>query len=195
MDREFGERRFPRRGVLALAIGFVVATSLPPAYAATAEAYVESIGNGVLAAARSNSAGQFRTLLKANADIPRIAIYSLGPYRKNLPKNLQAEYFKLVENYISKIFVSHAKSLAGQKLTVVSAKDTGDSTMVRSQIVFGGGRTVPVTWRLIKRGGGFRVFDVNVDGVWLASTQKTNFTSVLKKNGGEISALLDYLRK
>jgi phospholipid transport system substrate-binding protein len=59
----------------------------------------------------------------------------------------------------------------------------------------GGGASMPVTWRLVKRGGGYRIFDVNVDGIWLASTQKTNFVSVLKKNNGEMSALLDYLRK
>ena len=53
---------------------------------------------------------------------------------------------------------------------------------------------MPVTWRLVKRGNGFRIFDVNVDGIWLASTQKTNFVSVLKKNNGKMSALLDYLR-
>ncbi|MGE0239865.1 MAG: ABC transporter substrate-binding protein, partial [Parvibaculaceae bacterium] len=47
----------------------------------------------------------------------------------------------------------------------------------------------------VRRGGSFRIFDVNVDGIWLASTQKTNFVSVLKKNKGDISALLDYLRK
>jgi len=196
MSRVLDDRRCSRRNFLALAIGSVAAVSAVPAYAASAaEAYVTSIGNGVLAAARNNSVGQFRSLLKANADIPAISIYSLGPYRKNLTKDLQAQYFGLVENYISKVFASHAKSLAGQKLTVVSSKEASDSTMVRSQIVFGGGRSVPVTWRLVKRGGGYRVFDVNVDGVWLASTQKTNFTSVLKKNGGKISALLDYLRK
>jgi phospholipid transport system substrate-binding protein len=194
MMRTPEDRRLSRRGFLAFA---AIPLAVVPfdAFAATpAETNVSSVGNGVLAAARSNSVGKFRAILKANADIPAIAIYSLGPYRKSLAKGQQSEYFGLVENYISKVFASHSKSLAGQKLTVVGAKDAGDSTMVRSQIVFGGGRTVPVTWRLVKRGGGYRVFDVNVDGVWLASTQKTNFTSVLKKNGGKMSALLDYLR-
>jgi phospholipid transport system substrate-binding protein len=195
MTIDFDERRFSRRKFLALAALPLAFSPLAAHAAAAAESYVTTIGNGVLAAARSNSVGQFRSLLKANADIPKIAIYSLGPYRKSLTKDVQSQYFGLVENYISKVFASHAKSLAGQKLTVVASSDTGDSTIVRSQVTFGGGRTVPVTWRLVKHGGGYRVFDVNVDGVWLASTQKTNFTAVLKKNGGKISALLDYLRQ
>ena len=76
-----------------------------------------------------------------------------------------------------------AKKLAGQKLVTTGTKNAGDSVLVRSELQFGGGGGYPVTWRLVKRGGGFRIFDVNVDGVWLASTQKTNFVSVLKKNG------------
>ena len=195
MSRDFTDRRFSRRSLLGLAFLPMMMATVPAYAGAAAEAYVTKIGNGVIGAARNNSVGQFRSLLKVNADIPAIAIYSLGPYRKSLTKDVQGQYFGLVEGYISKVFASHAKSLAGQKLLVIGSKDTGDSTMVRSQIVFGDGHNVPVTWRIVQRGGGFRVFDVNVDGVWLASTQKTNFTGILKKNGGKMSALLDYLRK
>jgi phospholipid transport system substrate-binding protein len=195
MIRDFNRLPFSRRGFLALAVLPAALGSATAFAAAAAETYVSSVGNGVLAAARNNSVGQFRSLLRANADLPTIAIYSLGPYRKSLPKDLEAEYFGLVEDYISKVFASHSKSLAGLKLNVLGSRDAGDSTIVRSEIAFGGGRTVPVTWRLTRRGGGYRVFDVNVDGVWLASTQKTNFTSVLKKSGGNISALLAYLKQ
>src|SRR6266540_1080484 len=166
-------RSFLVLATLPLAVGSGLAIAATPA-----ESFVSSVGNRVLAAARSNSVAQFRALLRASADIPTIAIYSLGPYRKSLTPDMKAEYFRLVEEYISSIFASHAKSLAGQKLTVLGSRDAGDSTIVRSQVAFDGGRTVLVIWRLVKRGGGYRVFDVNVDGVWLASIQKTNFTSV-----------------
>jgi len=187
-------RSLSRRLFMSLAIPVALAPSL--AFAASpAESYVSKVGNGVIAAARNNSVGQFRSLLRANADIAAIAIYSLGPYRKSLTSDVKSEYYSLVENYIAKVFQQNAKKLAGQGLEVKDTKDAGDSILVRSVLNFGGGGTVPVTWRLVKRGGGYRIFDVNVDGIWLASTQKTNFVSVLKKNNGKMSALLDYLRQ
>jgi len=187
-------RSLSRRLFMSLAIPVALAPSL--AFAASpAESYVSKVGNGVIAAARNNSVGQFRSLLRANADIAAIAIYSLGPYRKSLTSDVKSEYYGLVENYIAKVFQQNAKKLAGQGLEVKDTKDAGDSILVRSVLNFGGGGTVPVTWRLVKRGGGYRIFDVNVDGIWLASTQKTNFVSVLKKNNGKMSALLDYLRQ
>jgi phospholipid transport system substrate-binding protein len=177
-----------------LTLPMMLAPSLALA-ASPAEAYVSKVGNGVIAAARANSVGQFRSLLKANADIAAIAIYSLGPYRKSLTNDVKAEYYRLVEDYIAKVFQQYSNKLAGQGLEVKGTKDAGDSVLVRSVLNMGGGASMPVTWRLVKRGGGYRIFDVNVDGIWLASTQKTNFVAVLKKNNGEMSALLDYLRK
>ena len=67
--------------------------------------------------------------------------------------------------------------------------------MIKSQLKYDDGRSVPVTWRLVKRGGGYKIFDVNVDGIWLATTQKTNFVAVLKQNNGDIGALLTYLKQ
>lgn len=187
-------RPLSRRLFMSLAVPLMLTPSLAFA-ASSAESYVSKIGDGVIAAARNNSVSQFRSLLKANADIAAIAIYSLGPYRKNLTNDMKAEYYGLVENYIAKVFSQYSNKLAGQGLEVQSTKDVGDSVLVKSVLNFGGGGSVPVTWRLVKRGGGFRIFDVNVDGIWLASTQKTNFVAVLKKNNGRMSALLDYLRK
>src|SRR6266542_1962227 len=112
---QFFHESLSRRSLFVLAMLPLAFGSAPAIAATPAESYVSSIGNRVLAAARSNSVGQFRAMLRANADIPTIAIYSLGPYRKSLTPDMQAEYFRLVENYISSIFASHARSLAGQK--------------------------------------------------------------------------------
>lgn len=186
-------RPLSRRLFMSLALPLALTPSLAFA-ASAAESYVTKVGNGVIAAARNNSVSQFRSLLRSNADIAAIAIYSLGPYRKSLTNDVKAEYYSLVEGYIARVFQQNAKKLAGQGLEVKGTKDAGDSVLVRSVLNMGGGGSMPVTWRLVKRGGSFRIFDVNVDGIWLASTQKTNFVSVLKKNNGEMSALLDYLR-
>lgn len=187
-------RPFSRRLFMSLTLPLLLAPSVAFA-ASSAESYVSKVGNGVIAAARANSVSQFRSLLKANADIPAIAIYSLGPYAKGLTSDMKAEYYTLVENNIAKVFQQNANKLAGEGLEVKGTQERSDSVLVKSVLNKGGGSPMPVTWRLVKRGGGYRIFDVNVDGIWLANAQKTNFVSVLKKNNGQISALLDYLRK
>jgi len=190
--------RMTRRGLVlgAMAAALAGLVRSPGARAASAaEAFVERVGAGVLSAANAGSVSAFRSLLRSNADISSIALFSLGPYRRKLPASRRSEYYRLVENYISGVFAAHAKSLQGQSLTASGSRDASDSVIVTSSFKSASGRTVPVIWRLVKRGGGYKVFDVNVEGIWLATTQKTNFISVLKQNNGDFNALIAYLKQ
>lgn len=187
-----------RRHFLVSAACFLGLAAAAPqlAFAATAaESYVDRVGNSVIEAANNGSVASFRTLLRQNADIPSIALFSLGPYRKNLPESAKAEYYQLVEQSISSVFAAHTSKLAGKTLTVSGSRSAPDSVIVASRLEQAGGRSIPVLWRVVQRGGGYKIFDVNVDGVWLANTQKTSFTSVLQRNGGSVQALMDHLRK
>ena len=187
-----------RREFLTTATCFLGLAAAAPqlAFAASgAESYIDNLGNSVIDAANSGSVDRFRSLLRQNADIASIALFSLGQYRKNLPDARKAEYYKLVEQSISSVFAAHTSKLAGKTLTVSGSRDAPDSVIVASRLEQAGGRSVPVLWRVVRRGGGYKIFDVSVDGVWLANTQKTSFTSVLQRNGGSVEALMDHLRK
>ena len=190
--------RMTRRGLLLGAAAAATAgLVLTPAAMASsaAESFVERVGSGVLNAANAGSVSAFRSLLRRDADIASIALFSLGPYRRKLPAGRRGEYFRLVEDYISGVFAAHAKSLQGQSLNATGSRNASDSVIVTSSFKAASGRNVPVIWRLVKRGGGFKVFDVNVEGIWLATTQKTNFISVLKQHNGDFNALLAYLKQ
>jgi phospholipid transport system substrate-binding protein len=187
-----------RRQFVLSATCFVGLAAAAPSLAfasSKAEAYIDQLGNGVIAAANSGSVDRFRALLRQNADIAAIALFSLGPYRRNLPDSRRAEYYRLVERHISGVFAAHTGKLKGQRLTVSGSRGASDSIIVASRLEQPGGRSVPVLWRVVQRGGAYKIFDVSVDGVWLANTQKTSFTSVLQRNNGSVDALMDYLRQ
>ncbi len=163
--------------------------------ASPAENFVLQTGGAILSAARARSVGQFRSVLRSKGAISTIAIFSLGPYRKKLPAARKREYYRLVTNHISKVFAKHASKLAGNSISIVSSRTKGKSVIVKSKVKYPSGKSANVTWRLVKRGGSYKIFDVNVQGIWLASTQKTDFTSILKRNNGDINALFAYLKK
>ncbi len=187
----------PRRtAIIFCGLFFSTALQMNTATAVTpAEQYVERVGNSVLAAARAGSVSAFRSLMQRNAAIPTIAIYSLGPYRKKLPASRKKEYYALVTRYIAWVFSKHSSKLAGRSIKAISSREKGKSVIVKSKLQYASGKTSNVTWRLIKRGGSFKIFDINVQGIWLAGTQKTDFTSVLRQNNGDINALFSYLKK
>ncbi|WP_170984519.1 MlaC/ttg2D family ABC transporter substrate-binding protein [Rhodoligotrophos defluvii] len=161
-----------------------------------AEQFVASIGDAVLAAARAGSESQFRAVMRRSADIPTIANYSLGRYRSRLPANQRQEYYRLFEGYIANVFLANANKISGSKLNITGSQSRSDSVIVTSQVEFSDGRpAMPVLWRLVKSGGGYKIFDVNVQGVWLAGLTQQSFVSVISQNNGDMTSLINFLKK
>ncbi len=139
---------------------------------------------------------EFRALLLETADMNRIAAFALGQYLRTPTEEQKTEYLKLVETFIVKVYVTRLSDYNNEKLDILGAKAKGDSqAIVQSEIKFTNGREpVKVDWWLIKDDGNFKIFDVNVVGIWLAQEQRSTFTSVIRNNGGKFEALLEHLR-
>lgn len=175
--------------------------SEPANAAAAAEQYVARVGKSILGVASgggstSQKKSKFRSLMRSNAAISTIGVFSLGKYKGKLKSSQRSEYFRLVESFVAGLFIKYVKEFAGQRLEITGSKARGSKEiLVSSKVHFSGGRApLDVRWRLIKSGGGFKIFDIRVLGIWLAIQQRTEFTSVMKKNNGNFGALLEYLR-
>src|SRR4051812_17820980 len=96
-----------RRTLLLAGFSILALPFGPQAQALTQyESYVSGIANDVIKLANSGSKGQalrqkFNSLLGQYTDVPSVAQFSLGKYRKDLPDERRSEYNKLVLNYIS----------------------------------------------------------------------------------------------
>jgi phospholipid transport system substrate-binding protein len=204
MDRHkppFLNRREVLLALTLLSTGAGLSVQIAGAGAATApEKYVQRIGDDVIALANSGARGgalrtRFASLLQRHSDIRSIALFSLGIYQKKLPSGLRSQYFELVMRYAAGFFAYYVDDFAGSGFDVKASKPQGKAIIVESSIRYSGGRSAPVKWRVVNAGGGYRVNDVNVRGIWLSLQMQQLFTSVLKRNKGDFPALLDYLRK
>jgi ABC-type transporter MlaC component len=164
------------------------------------EKYVEGIGRDVIKLANSGARGgplrsRFVSLLQRHSDIRSIALFSLGTYQKQLPSELRSKYFEAVTRYAAGFFAYYVDDFAGTDFDVKTSKPQGKAVIVESSIHYSGGRSAPVKWRVVSAGGGLRVNDVNVRGIWLSLQMQQLFTSVLRRNKGDFDALLKYLRE
>lgn len=148
-------------------------------------------------ASKAEMEAEFGQLLDETADMNRIAAFALGQYLRTPTAEQKSEYLKLVREFIVKVYVTRLADYNDEKLDILSAKTKGDKqAIVQSEIKFTNGREpVSVDWWLVKDSDGYKIFDVNVVGVWLAQEQRSTFTSVIRNNGGDFNALLSHLRK
>jgi len=138
------------------------------------------------AAARNGSAGAFTRVLSRHASVAGLALFALGPYRRDMSGHLRAEYVRLATQYMGRVMADYGHQFLNGKLVIEDCFPQNGAILVRSHI-----GSTHLTWRVQGR----RISDVRVEGIWLALTLRSTFVQVLRDNGGNPQALIKYLRK
>ena len=138
---------------------------------------------------------QFRVLLNSYFDINGIGKWALGRYWRKTSKSERSEYLVLFENLIVNTYANRFSQYTKEKLTVKGSSSRGKFALVKSQINGGKEKPIRIEWRVIFPDGNYKIFDIVVEGVSMVRTQRSEFSSVIRRNGGKISVLLAALRK
>jgi phospholipid transport system substrate-binding protein len=69
--------------------------------------------------------------------------------------------------------------------------------VIVSTAIFGSGGTSPlnVEWRLVPDNGAYKIDDVIVEGISMGVTQRSEFASVIQRNGGQLRSLIALMRE
>ncbi len=198
-----------RRVILATWLAFVLVISgyLPRSHADefgdAAQKFIESLSDQAISALtdknvpREIRVERFRVLLNDRFAVKTIARWVLGRYWRTATKEERIEYFRLFENLVVAIYVDRFANYAGVTLTVTKTDVKGDQdAIVHSKIVLPDNvEPLNVAWRVRARAGEHKIIDVIVEGVSMAQTQRSEFASVIRQNGGKVGGLLAELRK
>ena len=140
---------------------------------------------------------RFRTLLNNNFAVDAIGRWVLGRYWRKATKEEQEEYSALFEDLIVATYVNRFEEFSGETLKVIKAiSQNGKDAIVKSEIIRPAGQPpVRVDWRVRSPNGAYKIVDVLVEGVSMSQTQRSEFSSVIKREGGEIAGLLTALRQ
>ena len=139
---------------------------------------------------------EFQKLLRKNFDMSTIGRFVLGKNWKAATPAQQKEYQKLFEKTVVKIYSARFNEYQGQGFEVASSRSTGKKDMmVTSYIVPETGSKIKVEWRVRNKSGRNKIIDVIIEGVSMSLTQRSDFSSVIQRGGGDVEVLLAHLRK
>jgi phospholipid transport system substrate-binding protein len=193
--------RFTTRLLGLLLLCGVLAAPLP-SHAAPADpaAFVSDLGKRAINALTSSQAEAdrekaFRTLFDEGFDLQAIGRFVLGPYWRTATEEQRTEFLTLFETYVVHSYGVRFGEYSGQQLTVQGSRPQGDdAAVVSSQIVQPqGAPPIKVGWQLSKGPQGYKITDVNVEGVSMAVTPRQEFASIIQRNGGQLDALIKLL--
>ncbi len=137
----------------------------------------------------------FRKILHRYFDVDRIGRLALGRYWRKATKGEKSEYLILFEDLLVVTYASRFKTYSTEKLEVNGSSARGGGVLVNSQFKKEGQKPIRVVWRVRFPNGTSKIFDIVVEGVSLIQTQRSQFSSVIRRNGGKISALLEVLKE
>lgn len=139
--------------------------------------------------------GQFKKLLQDSFDLDTIGRFSLGRYWNTATEAQRKEYLGLFRNMIIRIYSNRFGEYKGQKFETRSARPDGDKdTIVTSFIVSQNSPEVQVDWRVRYKNGSYKIVDVIVEGVSMSVTQRSDFSSVIQRGGGDVQVLINHLK-
>lgn len=127
---------------------------------------------------------EFRSLLKKNFALKRIAIYSLGGYFRLLSKKEKKDFLECFENMLIKFYSSRFTEYKTAKLEFVgSRKKSSIQVMVDSEIVRPNKENVSVVWSVYATDEGLKVYDVIIGNVSVSNMYRSQFMSKISKEG------------
>lgn len=168
-----------------------------------AAAFIEGLAEKAIAALTEESVPReqriqrFRELLEEHFAVATIGQWVLGRYWGRATAAERKEYLSLFEDLIVVTYVDRFTAYSGEKLTVNKSMPAADGDLLVASTISrpDGAAPVEVGWRVREMSGSFKIVDVIVEGISMGQTQRSEFASVIRRNGGTVEGLLGKLRE
>jgi phospholipid transport system substrate-binding protein len=194
------------RRCLLTALFVLTATSSnaapPPVNPADAVAFMNQLWDRAVEVLNKKSdpavrEARFRQLFREDFDAPGIARFVLGRYWRTVSEEDQKEFVKLFEDYVVFVYTVRLADFGGQSFKIRGSHSDGDGVIVSTDIVSPGNPTpLRMDWRLVTDDkGAYKVNDVIVEGISMTATQRSEFASVVQRNGGQLQSLISMMRE
>jgi phospholipid transport system substrate-binding protein len=128
------------------------------------------------------------------ADMRRTTEMAMGPNWKKATPEQQAQ---LVSEFKSLLIRTYSGALSQLRDQTIQFKPLraapDDKEVIVKTVVIGRGDPVPLDYRLEKTANGWRVYDMNIMGVWLVEAYRNQFANQISQNG--IEGLVKFLQE
>lgn len=159
---------------------------------ATGQEMVAVINSGAPVAQRRQ---QVAAILRRAVDVEGVGRFVLGRWWRQASPAEQQEYLKLFEETLIRNLSARFGEYQGVRFSLGrSQQRTEDDVLVSTIIERPNMAPFGLDWRVSEVGGQPRVVDVIAEGTSLRLTQRSEYSAVIQRNNGQVSALLAAMR-
>jgi len=136
---------------------------------------------------------RFRKIVKDYIAFQTIARWVLGGrYWRAASEEQRERYLNLFEQLMVSTYAHRFQSYSGETLQVAGVRsiDTNQALVQTTLMRPNADAPLRVDWRVRGTGDTLKVIDIMVEGLSMAQTQRSEFSSVLRDNGGNVDSLM-----
>lgn len=196
---------FPRR----LFLGGLAATGLVAAPAraqqtdiARATAFIQATGQELVTAINATNAPvaqrreRVAQVLRRAVDVDGVGRFILGRWWRTATAEQQQEYLQLFEQVLIRNLSARFGEYQGVRFSLGRTQArTEEDALVSTIVERPGNPAFGLDWRVAEVGGQPKVVDVIAEGTSLRLTTRSEYSSVISRNGGNVAALLAAMRQ
>jgi phospholipid transport system substrate-binding protein len=126
-------------------------------------------------------------------DMRRTTEMAMGPNWKKATPEQQAQLVNEFKNLLIRTYSGALSQLRDQTIQFKPLRAApDDKEVVVKTVVIGRGDPVPLDYRLEKTANGWKVYDMNIMGVWLVEAYRNQFANQISQNG--VEGLVKFLK-
>jgi len=119
-------------------------------------------------------------------DMRRTTEMAMGPNWKKASPEQQAQLVSEFKNLLIRTYSGALSQLRDQTIQFKPLRAApDDKEVVVKTVVIGRGDPIPLDYRLEKTANGWKVYDMNIMGVWLVEAYRNQFANQISQNGVE----------
>ena len=127
-------------------------------------------------------------------DMRRTTEMAMGPNWKKATPEQQAQLITEFKNLLIRTYSGALSQLRDQTVQFKALRAApDDKEVIVKTVVIGRGDPVPLDYRLEKTTNGWKVYDMNIMGVWLVEAYRNQFANQISQNG--VEGLVKFLQE
>jgi phospholipid transport system substrate-binding protein len=128
---------------------------------------------------------ELEQILRQAFDLEYIGRLVLGPTYRTLSAEQQESYDAAFKQYVLETYSRRIDEYGGEELEILGAESAGSRDVKVQSRVLGveEGEPVKIDWRVRDRDAGPKIIDVEIEGVSMAISQRSEFASVVDQRG------------
>jgi len=183
--------------LLLICLGLLLALPVAATAPEAPDKLIERLSNEILERIKSDTALQAGDPKKLNelvdstvmphVDFRRMTALSVGRNWRSATPDQQKQLMDEFRALLIRTYSGALSSVADQKVRMrpLRANPQDTDVIVRSEVLQPRGEPIQLDYRMMKAADGWKIYDVNVLGVWLVETYRTQFAQEVSTGGIE----------